>query len=66
MARFASRDEVRAEVEGSSMHEALEYGIRHDDMPEGDTELRTAWLNMRDGWDMYQESAARVMALLPD
>lgn len=41
---YATREEVRGKIEWEGgIMEALDYGLRVTDMPEGDTELRDAW-----------------------
>jgi hypothetical protein len=48
-----SRHEVAAKVEWEGgLVAALELGLRADDMPEGDMELREAWKRMRMAWEL--------------
>jgi hypothetical protein len=63
--RFKSRADVAAKIgwEGGIL-EALEYGIKAADMPEGDEELAAAWQALEDAFNAVQPLAATVEELL--
>ena len=53
--RFESREALAAKVswEGG-IYEALDYGIRADEMPEGDEELTAAWTAMQEAFAAFE------------
>ncbi|GII63563.1 hypothetical protein Skr01_36480 [Sphaerisporangium krabiense] len=67
MSRFDSRQDVAFKVawEGG-LYEALEYGIKVNDLPEGDTELAEAWRALDGAHTAFEEAAEKVRALLPE
>lgn len=62
---FATRQEVADKVnwEGD-LEAALDYGLRVDDMPENDAELREAWARLAEKWNAYRRVAESVERLL--
>jgi hypothetical protein len=66
--RFESRRALadKIEWEGGSLADALDYGIRVKDMPEGDEELITAWTALDEAWAEFGRRAGVVEKLLPD
>jgi hypothetical protein len=67
MSRYESRSDLAAKIDWEGgMSSALDYGIRMDDMPEGDYELINAWQIMEICWGTYEKAKDKVMALLPD
>lgn len=67
MDRFASREDLAAKIEWEGgVLESLGYGIKSGAMPEGDTELETAWKALEDSFRQTTDLADEVRALLPD
>lgn len=66
--RFESRKALAAKIEweGGSLADALDYGIRVADMPEGDEELTAAWTDLEEAWAEFERRAGVVETLLPD
>jgi hypothetical protein len=63
--RFASREELANKIEWEGgIFEALDYGIRSDDMPEGDTELVEAWRDLAVAYASVSVLADKVQDLL--
>ena len=67
MGKFASRAELAGKIawEGG-ITEAVDYGIKADDMPEGDGELEQAWLELEQAHEEYERATFAVERLLPD
>lgn len=65
--RFESREALAAKIawEGGLI-ESLDYGIRPEDMPEGDTELAEAWKALYDAYQVVDRLADKVDELLPE
>lgn len=63
--KFADRAAVAEKVDWEGgITEALEYGIKAADMPEGDAELTAAWQALEDAFTALQPLAAAVGDLL--
>jgi len=67
MSRFENRAELAAKIywEGT-LEDALDYGIKASDMPEGDRDLEIAWANMENAWEYYTQFRTAVLRLLPE
>jgi len=67
MSKFEDRQAVASKIgwEGG-IWEALEYGIKTDDMPEGDTELAEKWEVLRLAFSSAEAAWNAVNALLPE
>ncbi len=65
--KYESREAVADKIawEGGNW-EALEYGIRAKDMPEGDTELAEAWQKLDEAYAATEAAWSTVEALLPE
>lgn len=65
--RFESRRALANKInwEGGLM-EALDYGIKTADMPEGDTELTEAWAALESSFRETAKLAGKVSAMLPE
>lgn len=65
--RFNDREDLAGKIawEGG-FNEAMEYGIRIDDMPEDDIELANAWQILDITWGTYVKARDRVRNLLPE
>jgi hypothetical protein len=65
--RYESRRDVwnKVQWEGGIL-EALEYGIRVDDLPEGDAELAELWQRLEDAYDALEPIQKAIEALLED
>lgn len=65
--RFADRAAVAGNIawEGG-IWGALEYGIKAEDMPEGDPVLQARWANLRDAFKQAQLAWKEVQELLPE
>ena len=62
---FADRKSVRDKIEWEGgVMEAVDYGLRVTDMPEGDTELRDAWDKLVTAYESVRPLAAVVEKLL--
>lgn len=65
--RFESREALAAKIEWEGgLAEAVDYGIRVADMPEGDEELIAAWTAMEEVWAEFERRSGVVAKLLPD
>lgn len=65
--RFADRQAVRDKIEWEGgIMEALDYGLRTTDMPEGDDELIAAWGKLADGYEALRPLADAVEKLLDE
>jgi hypothetical protein len=65
MARYRTRQDVGSKVDWEGgLVEALDYGIKADDMPEGDTELIEAWTELQAAHAVLEKAAEKVTALL--
>jgi hypothetical protein len=65
MTRFANREELAAKIEWEGgFPDALDYGIKAADMPEGDTELAEAWSALEAAWNAVGPPLERVGDLL--
>ena len=64
---YESRKDVasKTEWEGDIMA-ALDYGLKAEDMPEGDTELREAWAALQAKYAELKPFIDRVGGLLPE
>jgi hypothetical protein len=67
MSKFEDRQAVASKIgwEGG-IWEALEYGIKTEDMPEGDTELAEKWEALRTAFASAEAAWNAVSALLPE
>lgn len=64
---YDNREELAGKIDWEGgLEDALDYGIKLDDLPEDDTELRTAWEPMQKAWEEFQRLADPVRELLPD
>lgn len=64
---FKDRSEVAAKVDWEGgLYDSLDYGLKVDDMPEGDEELREAWEALEKAFQDFEVTAERVYDLLPD
>lgn len=52
--------------EGGSLLGILEYGLKAEDLPESDTELRDLWRDLELAWHTFNQAADRVSDLLPE
>lgn len=67
MSRFEDRQSLAYKIEWEGgIYESLHYGIKPDDMPEGDTELEAAWLVIYDAFRMFEIAMERVEELMED
>lgn len=65
--RFASRAEVASKVEWEGgVAEALDYGLKSEDMPEGDHELEGAWNRMEEAYARFDALREKVWDLLSE
>ncbi len=65
--RFICRWDVASKIEWEGgIFEALDYGIKARDMPEGDQELIDAWTALETAYDAAAACAEKVHHLLPD
>lgn len=65
MSRFESRERLVSKIDWEGgLLDAIEYGIRAEDMPEGDDELAKAWKKLEDAYNEVVPHAAQVSALL--
>ena len=65
--RFKSREALAGKIEWEGgLTEALDYGIKVTDMPEGDEELIAAWAALDEAWAALREHAIVVENLLPE
>lgn len=65
MSKFENRQEVADKIDWEGGYaEALDYGIKTADMPEGDTELAEAWQKLVDAWGPFEAAANAVNELL--
>lgn len=65
--RFGNRAALRGKIEWEGgILEALEYGIKTTEMPEGDTELTEAWALLASAYEALQPLADAVEKLLED
>lgn len=63
--RFKNREEVLDKVEWEGGYfDALEYGLKTTDMPEGDDELISAWQAMQDAHTVFTVARNKVDNLL--
>ncbi len=65
--RFPSRAALAAKIEWEGgLMEALDYGVKTADMPEGDEALAEAWAALEAAHKALEPLAAAVEALLPE
>ena len=65
--RFKSRAALAGKIEWEGgLMEALYYGIKTEDMPEGDTELIEAWDRLATAYHELEPLADAVAKLLPE
>ena len=65
--RFEDREALAAKIEWEGgLMEALDYGIKTDDMPEGDTELTEAWAKLEASFRETSRLAHAVEKLIED
>lgn len=66
MSRAGNRQDVASKIawEGG-IYEALEYGIKAKNMPEGDLELAEAWQGLDAAFAMCNAAVDKVLKLLP-
>lgn len=67
MTRFTDREGLAGKIiwEGG-IYESLHYGIKTEDMPEGDEELAAAWADMQDAWKALEGVMGFVEELLEE
>ena len=65
--RFTSREHLADKIqwEGGIL-EAVDYGIKTEDMPEGDTELTEAWAKLEATWKQLSPLADAIAKMLDD
>ncbi|TDB90938.1 hypothetical protein E1264_03795 [Actinomadura sp. KC216] len=62
---FETRDEVASKVDWEGGFDgALSWGIKVEDLPEDDTELREAWAELRAAFLVFDAACYKVSALL--
>lgn len=67
MSPYLDRTEVANKVDWEGGLDAvLEYGLRAEDLPEDDIELREAWQAMELAFHTFDQAADRVRDLLPE
>jgi hypothetical protein len=65
VSRFESREALASMIEGEGgVLEVVDYGIKADDMPEGDTELIELWAEMRVAYKRADNLATKVHEIL--
>jgi hypothetical protein len=65
MSRFENRDQLAAKIEWEGgVLEAVDYGIRSTDMPEGDVELEELWKELEDAYSKVVSPADKISKLL--
>jgi hypothetical protein len=65
--RFSSREHLAAKIEWEGgILEAVDYGIKTEDMPEGDAELTEAWAKLEASFAETSKLADAVEKLLED
>jgi hypothetical protein len=65
--RFESREALAAKIEWEGgVLESVDYGIRVEDMPEGDTELAELWAELVPAYQKADELASKVHTLLEE
>jgi len=65
--RFENRAALAGKIEWEGgLMEALDYGIKTEDMPEGDTELIEAWSKLEAAYRAVEPLAEAVDKLLPE
>jgi hypothetical protein len=65
--RFEDREALAAKIEWEGgLMEALDYGIKTEMMPEGDTELEQAWAKLEASFRETSRLADAVAEMLPE
>lgn len=65
--RFKSRADLASKIEWEGgILESVDYGIKPEDMPEGEAELTDAWRQLVDAYAKVTKLADRVAELLPE
>ena len=65
--RFKSRTDLRDKIDWEGgITDALDYGIKTEDMPEGDAELTEAWGKLEAAWRALAPLAEAVDNMLND
>jgi hypothetical protein len=65
--RFESRADLLAKIEWEGgVVEAYDYGIGHEEMPEGDTELTELWKQLEEAQEKVEPIARKIEKLLDD
>jgi len=65
--RYESRSALAGKIEWEGgLMEALDYGIKAEQMPEGDEALTAAWTALEAAYKALEPLAAAVTDLLPD
>lgn len=65
--RFESRAALAAKIDWEGgIHEAVDYGITVDMMPEGDDVLAEAWRELASAYAQFDAAASVVSGLLPE
>jgi hypothetical protein len=65
VSRFESRERLASKIDWEGgLLDAIDYGIKATDMPEGDDELAKAWKKLEDAYSEVVPHAAQVSALL--
>jgi hypothetical protein len=65
--RFSSREHLAAKIEWEGgLMEALDYGIKTEMMPEGDTELAEAWAKLEASFRETSKLGDAVEKLIED
>lgn len=67
MKRFENRQALVDKIEWEGdLSDAVAYGIRATDMPEGDAELVNAWTHLETTYREFEKAMNAVRKLLPD
>ena len=65
--RYESRSALAGKIEWEGgLMEALDYGIKASDMPEGDEEMTAAWTALETAFKAIRPLAQAVENLLPE
>jgi hypothetical protein len=65
--RFESREALASKIEWEGgVLESVDYGIRVEDMPEGDTELAELWADLVVAYQKADGLATKVHAILEE
>lgn len=65
--RFKSREDLAGKIEWEGgILESVDYGIKAEDMPEGDTELAELWAEMAEHYKKASAVADKIGAILEE